>query len=102
MARLRKLKGYTQQALAETIGISQKQVTDFETGRIHNNEDMTIRFALALKVSTDTLLGLKDVDLPEETPNICFTKRLRDFEQLPESKKRAMIKILDEFTRSEA
>ena len=92
LARLRKLKGCTQQALAEAIGISQKQVTDFETGRIHINEDMIIRFALASK----------DIDPTEETPNIRFTKRLRDPEQLPESKKRAVIKILDEFTRPEA
>ena len=99
LAHLRKLRGYSQQALAELMEITQKQITDYETGRVHMNDEMIIRFAVTLTVSTDALLGLKDIDLPEEAPNIRFTKRLRDLEQLPESKKRAVIKILDEFIR---
>ena len=84
------------------MGISRKQIADYEQGLAHLNDEMIVRFALTLKVSADTLLGLKDLDPPEEAPNIRFTKRLRDLEQLPESKKRAVIKILDEFTRPEA
>jgi hypothetical protein len=61
---------------------------------------MIIRFALTLKVSADTLLGLKNTNiLFDEKYNIRFTRRLKDIEQLPESKKRAIVKILDEFLR---
>ena len=95
----RKNRGFTQEALAETMGISQKQITDYETGRVHMNDEMIIRFALTLKVSADTLLGLKKSNILSEEYNIRFTRRLRDIEQLPESKKRAIIKILDEFLR---
>lgn len=102
LAALRKTRGFTQQALAEVMGITQKQMTDYETGRVIMNAEMVIRFSLALKVSADTLLGLADFDLPEEAPNIRFTKRLRDLELLPEQKKRAIIKILDEFTRPQS
>lgn len=102
LARLRKLRGFSQYTLADHMGISRKQIADYERGLAHPNDEMIIRLAITLKVSTDTLLGLKEIDLPEESPNIRFTKRLRDLEQLPESKKRAVIKILDEFTRPEA
>ena len=63
------------------------------------NDEMVIRFAITLKVSTDTLLGLKNAGIPHDTQNIRFTRRLKDIEKLPESKKRAIIKILDEFIR---
>jgi transcriptional regulator with XRE-family HTH domain len=102
LARLRKLRGFSQYSLAEHMGISRKQVADYERGLAHPNDEMIIRLAITLRVSTDTLLGLKEIDLPEESPNIRFTKRLRDLEQLSEPKKRAVIKILDEFIRPEA
>lgn len=101
LANLRKLRGYSQQALADFMGISQKQITDYETGRVHMSDQMVIRFAISLKVSADTILGLKEIDLPEEMPSIRFTKRLRDLEQLPEPRKRAIIKILDELIRTD-
>ena len=102
LARLRKLRGFSQYSLADAMGVSRKQIADYEQGLANPNSEMIVRLAVTLKVSTDTLLGLKDSDIPEESPSLRFTKRLRDLEQLPESKKRAVIKILDEFTRSEA
>jgi transcriptional regulator with XRE-family HTH domain len=101
LAQLRKLRGYSQQALADVMGISQKQITDYETGRVRMSDQMVIRFALCLKVSADKLLGLKELDLPEESPNIRFTKRLHDLEQLPEPRKRAIIKMLDDLIRTD-
>lgn len=100
LARLRKLRGYSQEALAQTMGISRKQITDYETGRVHMNDDMVIRFSLTLKISTDTLLGLKEIDAPIENHNIRFTRRLRELDQLPEMKKRAIIKIIDELVKT--
>jgi transcriptional regulator with XRE-family HTH domain len=97
LAQLRKLRGYSQQALAETMGISQKQITDYETGRVHMNDEMIIRFSLSLRVSADTLLGLKEIDTAEAPTNTRFTKRLRELELLPEAKKKAVVRILDEF-----
>lgn len=100
LAHLRKLRGYSQEALAESMGISRKQITDYETGRVHPNDEMIVRFAIALKVSADTILGLNEVEFDQETPTIRFTRRLRELEQLPEPRKRAIIKILDELLRT--
>ena len=99
LARIRKLRGFSQESLADEMGISRKQITDYETGRVHMNDEMIIRFAMTLKISADNLLGLKEIDIPVETPNIRFTRRLKELENLPESKKRAVIKILDEFIK---
>ena len=99
LALWRRNRGFTQESLAETMGISQKQITDYETGRVHMNDEMIIRFAFTLKISADTLLGLKKNNALFEKYNIRFTRRLKDIEKLPESKKRAIVKILDEFTR---
>jgi len=99
LAKLRKLRGFSQYSLADTIGVSRKQIADYEQGLAHPNDDMIVRLAITLKITSDTLLGLKELELPEETPNIRFTRRLKDLENLPESKKRAVIKILDEFIR---
>lgn len=101
LARIRKLRGFSQESLAEIMGITRKQITDYETGRVHMNDEMIIRFAITLKISADNLLGLKEIDMPLEPPNIRFTRRLKDLEKLPESKKRAVIKILDEFIKQD-
>ena len=97
LAKIRKLKGFTQYTLADAMGISRKQISDYERGLALPNSEMIIRLATTLKVSTDSLLGLRHIELPTSIPNVRFTRRLKDIEQLPESKKRAIVKILDEF-----
>lgn len=101
LALIRKRKGFTQQSLADAMGISRKQITDYETGRVHMNDQMVIRFALILKVSSDTLLGLKDIDFPIENFSIRVTKRLRELEQLPEKRKQTILKVLDELIKAD-
>ena len=59
IARLRKERGYTQIELAKKIGITQVLVSDYERERLRPHYEMIIRFALALGVTTDELLGLK-------------------------------------------
>ncbi len=61
---------------------------------------MIIRFALFLKVSSDVILGLKSVEIPNESVNTRFTKRLKELEALPESRKRTVVGILDEFIKN--
>jgi transcriptional regulator with XRE-family HTH domain len=101
LAKLRKIRGFSQYSLADEMGISRKQIADYERNLAHPNDEMIIRLACTLKITTDTLLGLTEINLPEDTPNIRFTRRLKDLEKLPESKKRAVIKILDEFIKQD-
>ena len=57
---LRKKKKLTQKELADKIGISRILVWNYENGRLRLYDEMVKRFAIALEVSTDYLLGLKD------------------------------------------
>ena len=100
LAKYRKMHGLSQESLAEQIGISRKQVVDYETGRIHLNDEMIIRFSLTLQVSADELLGLKPGRSIEEAPTLRLTRRIRDLAQLPEDKKRAILKVLDDLIRA--
>lgn len=56
LARIRKERGFTQNALAEKTGFIQTLVSDYERGKLRRNADMLLRFAMALEVSTDDLL----------------------------------------------
>lgn len=100
LSRIRKAKGFTQYSLADALNVSRKQIADYERNIARPNNEMLVRFAMVLKVSTDALLGLKEADIPSESVNTRFTKRLKELEALPEEKKRTVIKILDEFIKN--
>ena len=60
IAMIRKEKGLTQQNLADKIGISRSLLSNYEVARNRLYDEMLIRFAIALDVSLDYLVGLKD------------------------------------------
>lgn len=97
---LRKARGLSQEALAEKIGITKKQVSDYENARANLSHPMVIRFSLALGVSADELLGLRLIELPQDNPSLRFTRRIRELDQLPEAKKKAILKTLDDLIRA--
>jgi transcriptional regulator with XRE-family HTH domain len=98
--KLRKANGLTQEQLALSMGISRKQIADYETGKVRMNDEMVVRFAITLKVSADELLGLKNQDLGTEAPALRITKRLREIQELPESKRKAILKTLDDLIKA--
>ena len=100
IAELRKAKGLSQQGLADQIGLSQKQMTAYETAKVHLNDEMIVRFALALGVSSDELLGLKDLDTSQDSLSLRFTRRIRELDQLPEAKKKVILQLLDDLIRA--
>ena len=78
-ARIRKEKGYTQVELADKMGIIQGLVSDYERDKLRPHAEMVIRFAQALDVSADDLLGLNGarnnelVDLHRLPPGWVFS-----------------------------
>jgi len=95
----RKLRGLSQDALAEVAGISRKQISDYELDRVRPNDEVILRLVLALGVSSDDLLGLTDLKM-NDTPNLRFTRRVRELDQLPENKKKIILKTLDDLIRA--
>ena len=61
IAEIRKSKNLTQEELAKEIGITRSNLSKYENNAIHLNDEMMIRFALALEVSLDYLVGLESV-----------------------------------------
>lgn len=100
IARIRKLRGFSQEALAQAMGVSRKQITDYETGKAHLNDEMVIRLALTLKVPADELLGLKALHSEEDQPPLRLTRRIRELTRLPEAKKKAILKTIDDLIRA--
>lgn len=53
-------RGYTQEALAEILGIEKKQISRWETGSVVPGGEKLAEIARALNISVDYLLGVSD------------------------------------------
>lgn len=100
IANIRRKHGLTQTELAQKIGISQRLVSEYETNRVRMFDDMVTRFAVALQISADELLGLKDGETLNESISLRVARRMRQIEKLPELKKKAILRTLDDLIRA--
>ena len=96
IAYFRKKRGFTQIELAKLIGIDNVLVSHYERNRLRLNNDMIVRFALALKVSADELLGLKKNKTAMPEIGLRFVKRLLIIETFPEVQKKRILRNLDD------
>lgn len=94
IARLRKERGYTQVALAEKIGLVQNLISVYESDQLRMTADMVVRFARALEVSADELLGLHK-SKSDAKPSLKILRRLTKIQSLPPAKQKAVLKTLD-------
>lgn len=100
IARLRKDRGYTQVALARKMGLIQSLVSDYERGVLRPHGEMVIRFALALRVSADELLGLASPERNGEKLPLRFMRRLREAQKLPLKQQRMLLNTMDVFIKA--
>jgi transcriptional regulator with XRE-family HTH domain len=96
IARYRKLRGLTQQQLADRVGIARILVSDYERGRIRLFDEMVGRVAQALGISSDELLGLKAQTSDTPQVSLRFLRRLAIIETFPEAKKKHILRSLDD------
>ena len=101
IARFRKQRGCTQKELAVRIGVPHSLITDYERGKLRLHDKMVIRFAMALGISTDELLGLTGMSHIEAKPSLRIMRRLHKIETLPLSKQKALLQIIDGVLKSE-
>jgi transcriptional regulator with XRE-family HTH domain len=103
LARVRKEHGYTQVELAKKIGIIQSLISDYETDRLRLSAEMTVRFALALDVSTDDLLNPKAKNKSAaKKPSLRIMRRIEEIEKLPPRRQAFVLTALDSILRGEA
>lgn len=96
LARLRKERGLSQTELSEKIGISQSTLTDYERDILRLHDSLIVKLSKILKVSSDELLGLKGTKDYKGNPSLRFLKRLKEIENLPEVRKKMIIRMLDD------
>jgi len=95
IARFRKERGYTQVELAERIGLVQGLVSDYERDKLRPHAEMVVRFAIALEVTADVILGLKKVRTNGTISNRRLLRRLKQIEQLPKKTQDTIIQTID-------
>jgi transcriptional regulator with XRE-family HTH domain len=101
LARVRKERGYTQVEIAEKIGIIQVLVSNYENDRLRMHSEMIVRFAQALGVSADTLLGLNGKNSATSTSKFPrrLLRRVEQIAHLSQQNQRALLKTVDGFIR---
>lgn len=108
ITRIRKERGYTQNELAERIGTIQALVSDYERDKLRLNAEMAVRFAIALEVSTDELLGLlsangrgkKQAKSNGRKASRKVLRRLEQIEDLPINQQAVLLKTIDTFIKA--
>ena len=100
LAQLRKEAGFTQQELADEIGVSRRMVAYYETESEHPPANLLVDLATALKVSTDELLGVKATKKKTTQPDNRLLRRMQQIEKLPAKEKRQIIQVIDTFIKA--
>jgi transcriptional regulator with XRE-family HTH domain len=100
LARLRKEKALTQIALAERIGISQSTLTDYERGKLRLHDNLILKIAEVLKISTDELLGKKSNKTTTHISSLRISRRLKEIEELAPADQKALLRNIDLFIQS--
>lgn len=100
IAEIRKSRGLTQENLAAIIGIARVTLADYERGRSRIYDEMIVRIAGALNVTTDRILGCKKQEEIKEIVSLRYTKRIREIEGMPEHDKRSILKTLDDLIKA--
>ncbi len=97
MARLRKVAGYTQQQLADEIGVSRRMIAYYEGETGHPPASFLADLAQALSVSADRLLGieLKRKVAAKGTLSSRWERRVRQIERLGARPKQKIVTFID-------
>ena len=100
LARIRKAKGLTQVELAQKAGMIQVLISDYERDKLRPHHDIIVKFAKALDVTADELLGLKTpAKAKENAPSLKILRRMRRIEELPPSQQKTLLQTIDTFLK---
>lgn len=102
LATLRKAAGYTQQQLADEIGVSRRMVAYYETESEHPPANLLVDLARVLNTSTDELLGFADAKRNKPTAiSPRLERRVKQIERLTPKSKQQLLGLIDTFIAAE-
>jgi transcriptional regulator with XRE-family HTH domain len=99
LARIRNERGVTQVELAKKTGLTQNLISAYERDRLRLRVDLAVRFAVALGVTTDELLGLKTPAVNGAPLSRRVLRRMYKLERLAPAHQRALLKTIDAYIR---
>lgn len=92
---LRKAAGYTQQELANEVGVSRRMIAYYEGQSAHPPTHLLADIAKALQLTTDVLLGVTPVKKSAKPGNVRLMRRIQQIEKLPPKEKQQILTVLD-------
>ena len=105
IAKARKDRGISQQAMAKKLGVTQPIISRYERGELRVHAELLVKIAKILKSSSDELLGLKPMKLhqPKNELDTADKRRLwKKFQQIAkwsEKDQRAVIRIINSMSK---
>ena len=100
LAELRKLAGFTQQELANEIGVTRRMIAYYEAESEHPPANLLVDLAKALCLSADELLGIKATKKTATKSDGRLQRRIQQIEKLPPQSKRQLIQVIDTFIKA--
>lgn len=93
--QLRKERGWSQNDLAEKLGVDPGQISRYENGHIAPSADAIVRLAEALDVSCDYLLVEDAPRRPFRAPEHALGEHLTGLDELTDEDLHALLHMLD-------
>lgn len=101
LAELRKAAGYTQENIADEIGVSRRVIAYYEAESNYPPTTLLPRLAQALNMTVDDLLGREKVKKETKSGNTRLLRRLHQIERFGTKEKRQVLQLLDTFIEKE-
>jgi transcriptional regulator with XRE-family HTH domain len=95
LADLRKAAGLTQKQLGKKVGVSYWIIAYYEGETNYPPAHLIAPLAKALRVSTDELLGIKNIKQQRDPQLAALWRRLKKIETLPKKDQKALLHYLD-------
>ena len=102
LSRLRRQRGVTQIELAESAGLAQSNISDYERDVYRPNSDMLLTIAAHLKVSADEILGYRIKTKDQPILSRRLMRRVIQIEKLPRRDQDALLRTIDAFLSKSA
>jgi len=96
LSRYRRERGLTQIELAKKMESIQTLISDYERDQLRPHPEMLVKFAAALEVSADELLGLKNKPR-QPLSSRRWIRRVQDIEKLSKRDQDALVRTIDAF-----
>ena len=97
LAELRGARDFTQRELAEKLGVGQSLVSHFEAGRRSFDSLLVVELAQILGITTDELLGVKQIKKDGQQLPRQLVRRLRSMDELSRRDQMALLRTIDAF-----